>query len=308
MSSINTACRIGVFYDGNFLLHASNYYNYIHPEKKRLSLNGLHQFIRHRVSQESGCELIKCQISTAHYFRGRLNASDAAMRGHQLYNDRVFDDILMSEGINTHYLPLRNVQGRREERGVDVWLALEAYELASKGDVDIIVLIVSDTDYTPLLRKIRAIGIPIMLLSWEFEYVTDDNVRMVTKTSHELLSLATYPIAMHDVIDQGLEQNDPVVRNLFVSNDNNYVSSSRPTEISEILSLKNGFGFIKYPNNNLFFHSQDVEGDFNDLEVGDTVEFTIEKNQQRQDVAKHVRKIDPYETDDEADADTDLEL
>ena len=22
--------RIGIFYDGNFLLHASNYYNYIH--------------------------------------------------------------------------------------------------------------------------------------------------------------------------------------------------------------------------------------------------------------------------------------
>ena len=303
MNSINTSCRIGVLYDGNFLLHASNYYNYIHPEKKRLSLNGLHQFIRHRVAQEANCELIKCQISTAHYFRGRLNASDAAMRGNQLYNDRVFDDILMPEGINTHYLPLRNVQGRREERGVDVWLALEAYELAYKGAVDIIVLIVSDTDYTPLLRKIRALGIPIMLLSWEFEYVTDDNVRMVTKTSHELLSLATYPIAMHDVIDQGLEQNDPVVRNLFVSSDNNYLSNSRSTEISEILSLKNGFGFIKYPNNNLFFHSQDVEGDFNDLEVGDTVEFTIEKNQQRQDVAKHVRKVDPYELSDDTDLD-----
>lgn len=142
-----------------------------------------------------------------------------------------------------------------------------------------------------------------MLLSWEFEYVTDDNVRMVTKTSHELLSLATYPIAMHDVIDQGLEQNDPVVRNLFVSSDNNYLSNSRSTEISEILSLKNGFGFIKYPNNNLFFHSQDVEGDFNDLEVGDTVEFTIEKNQQRQDVAKHVRKVDPYEFSDDTDLD-----
>ena len=69
-----------------------------------------------------------------------------------------------------------------------------------------------------------------MLLSWEFEYVTDDNVRMVTKTSHELLSLATYPIAMHDVIDQGLEQNDPVVRNLFVSSDNNYLSNSRSTK------------------------------------------------------------------------------
>ena len=193
MNSINTSCRIGVFYDGNFLLHASNYYNYIHPERRRLSLNGLHRFIRHRVAEEAGCETVKCQISVAHYFRGRLNASEAAMRGNQLYNDRVFDDILMSEGVNTHYLPLRNVQGRREERGVDVWLALEAYELVLSGTIDIIVLIVSDTDYTPLMRKIRAAGIPIMLLSWEFEYLTDDGIKMVTKTSHELLLAGHLP-------------------------------------------------------------------------------------------------------------------
>lgn len=70
MNSINTSCRIGVFYDGNFLLHASNYYNYIHPERRRLSLNGLHRFIRHRVAEEAGCETVKGQISVAHYFRG----------------------------------------------------------------------------------------------------------------------------------------------------------------------------------------------------------------------------------------------
>ena len=238
MNSINTSCRIGVFYDGNFLLHASNYYNYIHPERRRLSLNGLHRFIRHRVAEEAGCETVKCQISVAHYFRGRLNASEAAMRGNQLYNDRVFDDILMSEGVNTHYLPLRNVQGRREERGVDVWLALEAYELVLSGTIDIIVLIVSDTDYTPLMRKIRAAGIPIMLLSWEFEYLTDDGIKMVTKTSHELLSLATYPIAMHEEIERGLEQNNPVVRNLFVCNEGCPPETEHTVEVSEILSLK----------------------------------------------------------------------
>ncbi len=37
---------------------------------------------------------------------------------------------LMSEGVTTHYLPLRNFGGRREEKGIDVWLALEAFELA----------------------------------------------------------------------------------------------------------------------------------------------------------------------------------
>ena len=284
--------KIGVFYDGNFLLHASNYYNYIHPEKRRLSLSGLHQFIRNRVAQEDDAETSRCTIAEAHYFRGRLNAAEAAQRGNQLYNDRVFDDILMSEGIQSHYLPLRNLLGRKEERGVDVWLSLEAFELAVRGKIDVAVLIVSDTDYAPLIRKLTSLGVRVMLLSWEFEYVNDDDVRMVTKTSHELLSLATYPIAMHNIIDEGLRRNDPIISNIFVPLDTvrDYVPEQE-TEKSEVLSLKSGFGFIKYPNNNLFFHYQDVIGDFSELAPGDAVEFTVEKNAQKQDVAKNVRKI-----------------
>lgn len=212
------------------------------------------------------------------------------MRGNQLYNDRVFDDILMSEGVNTHYLPLRNVQGRREERGVDVWLALEAYELVLSGTIDIIVLIVSDTDYTPLMRKIRAAGIPIMLLSWEFEYLTDDGIKMVTKTSHELLSLPPTLLRCTRRLSGGWNK---TTRWSATCSSQRRVSpeTEHTVEVSEILSLKSGFGFIKYPNNNLFFHCQDVEGNFADLAVGDPVEFIIEKNQQKQDVAKHVRKL-----------------
>lgn len=295
MNSPCGSCRIGVFYDGNFLLHASNYYNYIHPVKRRLSLGGLHNFIRHRMAEEEGIEPSKCQIAQAHYFRGRLNAAEAAQRGNQLYNDRVFDDILMSEGIQPHYLPLRNLQGKKEERGIDVWLSLEAYELAMTGRIDTVVLIVSDTDYTPLMRKLTGLGLRIMLLSWEFEYVNDDGVKMVTKTSHELLSLATYPVAMHDVINYGVQQNNPLISEMFVAPDPSRQAREQTFETSEILSLKNGFGFIKYPNNNLFFHYQDVVGEFADLNVGDPVEFTIEQNQQKQDVAKNVRKLLPSE-------------
>lgn len=295
MNSPCGSCRIGVFYDGNFLLHASNYYNYIHPVKRRLSLSGLHNFIRHRVAEEEGIEPSKCQIAQAHYFRGRLNAAEAAQRGNQLYNDRVFDDILMSEGIQPHYLPLRNLQGKKEERGIDVWLSLEAYELAMTGRIDTVVLIVSDTDYTPLMRKLTGLGLRIMLLSWEFEYVNDDGVKMVTKTSHELLSLATYPVAMHDVINYGVQQNNPLISEMFVAPDPSRQAREQTFETSEILSLKNGFGFIKYPNNNLFFHYQDVVGEFADLNVGDPVEFTIKQNQQKQDVAKNVRKLLPSE-------------
>lgn len=297
-------CRIGVFYDGNYLLHASNYYNYNHPQRRRLSLSGIHKFVKTKVAEFNDVEVSRCQIAQAHYFRGRLNAADAANRGNQLYNDRVFDDILMSEGIHTHYLPLRNMMGRREERGIDVWLSLEAYELALSGGIDAIVLIVSDADYTPLVRKITTLGIPVIILGWDFEYTTDDGVRMVTKTSHELLTLATYPLAMEEIISDGLDDRDPLIESLFVSSDQNYRSNpDAELENSTILSLKNGFGFIRYPNNNLFFHSQDVIGDFFDLEVGDTVEFITDKNTQNQDVAKEVRRISGSE---ESDSEIDL--
>ena len=288
----NTPLRVGVFYDGNFLLHASNYYNYIHPQHSRLSISGLHRFICERAAIEEGIKTHRCQIVEAHYFRGRINAAEALQRGNQLYNDRVFEDILMAEGVQTHYLPLRNFGGKREERGIDVWLSLEAFELAMSQKMDVAVLILSDTDYAPLLRKLSSISVRVMLLRWEFEYQNEDGTRVVTKTSHELRQLATYPVPMHDVIEKGIKNSDPLVMGLFVNGEN---QSSVPAEreVGEILSIKNGFGFVKYPNNNLFFHSQDVVGDFAELLPGDMVEFSIGKNHQRQDVAKDVVKVDP---------------
>lgn len=161
----NSPLRVGVFYDGNFLLHASNYYNYIHPQRSRISISGLHSFIEKRIAKEEGIDPKWCRISEAHYFRGRINAAEASQRGNQLYNDRVFEDILMAENIQTHYLPLRNYQGKKEERGINVWLSLEVFELAAAGQMDVAVLIVSDTDYAPLLRKLIACGVRVMLIA-----------------------------------------------------------------------------------------------------------------------------------------------
>lgn len=314
MHSNNNTPKIGVFYDGNFLLHASNYYNYIHPQKRRLSVNGLHDFICQRVAEEEEIDPKRCRVCEAHYFRGRLNAADAAQRGSQLYHDRVFDDILMSEGVHTHYLPLRNIYGRKEERGTDAWLSLEVFEMALLGKIDIAVLVVADTDYVPLVRKLIAMGVRVMLISWEFEYTNDEGNRIVTKTSHELLNLAHYPVPMQEVIDCGLKQNNQLIINLFVQTDSRQGNNEPEDEdgeadedfeksserdpnaryTSRVLSIKNGYGFIKYPNNNLFFHSLDIiEGEFADLAPGDDVEFLIDKNDQGQDVAKQVKRLEP---------------
>lgn len=286
--------RIGVFYDANFFLHTSNYYNYFHKQNSRLCINGLHKYLCRRVAEELRMYPEQCLVSEAHYYRGRVNAVEASQRGNQLYNDRVFEDILMADGVQTHYLPLRDVTGRKEERGIDILLSLEAFEAAVTKRVDAVALILSDTDYVPLIRKINSQGVRTVLLGWEFAYVNDDGNKVVTKTSHELQQVASIPLLMHEEIEDGLLHEEKMVQNIFVNpGKQEEFESQGESEIieSEVLSLKSGFGFIKYPNNNLYFHQQDVLGNFFNLEVGDKVECTLGINHRGESIARNVKKL-----------------
>lgn len=309
----NNLIRIGIFYDGNYFHHVSNYYNYVHDRKSRISIAGLHRFIRSQVAQEESIDTRECQIVEAHYFRGRLNARDASQRGNQLYYDRVFDDILISEGVIAHYLPIKSFNGHRTEKGVDVWLALDAYEKAITKKFEIIVLIASDGDYVPLIRKLNGLGTRVMVLSWDFEYTTEEGHKIVTRTSQDLLEEVTYPIAMNEIIDNRVRRNDPLVSNLFVQvdfvapkptsqayKDAGLVAGERKT--STVHSLKVGYGFIAFPPNNLFFHYTSLEDiDFNELREGDLVEFVVDYNDHGEPVAKQVKFLGEGELEEEDD-------
>ncbi len=299
MSNSHELKRIGVFYDGNYFLHVSNYYNYFHSRRKRINIAGLHSFIRQLVAQEEEIAPQYCQVIEAHYFRGRISAQEASQRGNQLYNDRVFDDILMSEGVVTHYLPIRQRSGKKEEKGIDVWLALEAFEQAFYKRFNVVVLITSDGDYVPLIRKLNSLGTKVMVLSWDFEYTDDMGREVVTRTSQDLIQEVTYPIAMHELINKGLKSNSQLITNLFEFSD--YTQSKRVTAIEtnddvyegKAMNMNNGYGFIQFPPNNVFFHYQDVvDGDFNDIHNGDLLEFTITENERGQVVAKNVRLLE----------------
>lgn len=298
--------RIGIFYDGNYFAHVSNYYNYEHDRKSRLSISGLHEFIRQQVALEEDLDVKYCKIVDAHYFRGRLNAYDYNQNGqNRILNERIFDDILMSEGVVTHYLPLRIKDGRIEEKGVDVWMALEAYEMANLKRYNVLVLIACNSDYIPLVRKLNSLGISVMVLGWEFEY-TDERTGKFRKTvtSIDLLNESTYPVFMHELIDEeDPEIEGSMVNELFIPKEKK-APSYQPQRIpggneqilqSKVLSLKNGYGFIHMPPNNLYFHyTWMADGyDFNDLEEDDTVQFNISQNEQGQDIAMNVRRVEP---------------
>ena len=299
--------RVGVFYDGNYFLHVSNYYNYNHDRRRRVSISGLHDFIRARVAEEEGTEPHRAAIVDAKYFRGRLSAKSASQKNNRLYYDRVFSDVLMSEYVQSLHLPIRSNHGKYEEKGIDVLFAVEAMALAALGQIDVLVLVASDGDYVPLVRKLPALGVRTMVLSWNFEFEDQDGRLSVTRTSQDLLQHCTYPVDMVTVIEAPLEEEEPLVEGLFVAGDyrgegdeSDEARDSEPVayddaeavETSRIMSLKNGFGFIEWPDNNLFFYHGDVEGvDFKGLRTGDRVRFVIGPNDRGEDIAKRVSLV-----------------
>ena len=82
-----------------------------------------------------------------------------------------------------------------------------------------------------------------MVLSWDFEYSNDKRQKLTTRTSQDLLEEATYPIVMHEIIDNRVKRNDPLINNLFVQVEQKKSLSvprlaKQSQNVSEILTLK----------------------------------------------------------------------
>jgi cold shock CspA family protein/uncharacterized LabA/DUF88 family protein len=296
--------RIGIFYDGYYFYKVSNYYKYEHEKKSRISISGLHEYIRSEVAALTQIDIRRCQIIDAHYFKGRSSAREL---GDKVQSERVFEDILMRENIVTHYLPLRfNEFNMAQEKGIDVWLALEAYELAIYKHFDILVLVAGDGDYVPLVRKLHTLGTQVMLVCWDFSYHNENGDMVETRTSRQLLDEVFFPEMMH----QKVEQNEgEYIKSLFVpektwerfqpfpiqktdgpelaeltGRDESGASLSAEEFISVIFSInQNGFGFIKdEERNNIFFHYSTVANrDFSELKSGMKVKYAVEEDFER---------------------------
>ncbi|MCL1992412.1 MAG: NYN domain-containing protein [Spirochaetes bacterium] len=299
MKNLLDILRIGIFYDGYYFYKVSNYYKYEHEKKSRISIGGLHEFIRGEIAGLTKTDIRQCQIIDAHYFKGRSSAKEL---GEKVQSERVFEDILMRENIVSHYLPLRHGDNNTvQEKGIDVWLALEAYELAIHKRFDVLVLVAGDGDYVPLVRKLHTLGTQVMLICWDFSYHNESGDVVETKTSWQLQNEVFYPVSMHARMEQ---TNNNYIKELFVPEKTYHYdrqpaasgqkqADSQPLEsplISEeelystIFSINpNGFGFIKdEARNNIFFHYSKVTNcDFPDLKFGMRVKYTVEEDEER---------------------------
>lgn len=293
----NSLLRIGVFIDGSYFSKVSSYYYYTHERRARMSLSGLYEFIRDEVANQEGVDKRFCRVVDAHYFRGRLDAETANERN-TLKSDRLWEDALIREGVTLHFMPLskNSVRSELKEKGIDVWFALEAFELAMYKRFNVSVLITGDGDFVPLVRKLNTLGTRVMLLAWDFEYVDNTGTPRTTRTSQQLINEVTYPVMMADEIDSRSRRNDPLITNLFfkprevtatreqvgsgVQPTNPPTYDEETTYQGSIASMQpdRGFGFVRPDggNENLFFlYKSLINCSISDLRPDDEVSFRV---------------------------------
>jgi cold shock CspA family protein len=193
--------------------------------------------------------------------------------------------------------------GPEGEKGIDVWLALEAYELAIYKRFDVSVLVACDGDFLPLVRKLNTLGTRVMLTAWDFEWMDRNQQQRTTRTAQVLLDEVSYPVMMHQVIEDRSRRNDPLVNGLFIPQRElraavaaatvaaPSVSSVAPTPSSgaasvdvydgTIHNVKSGFGFIRPTAggaNVFFFYAEGTNLDFSELQEGDKVRYKHGRN------------------------------
>lgn len=195
---------IGVFIDGGYYAKVNR--SLKAAERSIIRVKALFDYICSQVSLQEGIDISDCQITEAHYFRGRFRVKEAYDK-HLLYNERKFEDTLIENDVVFHYKHLREIErdGQTEvvEKGVDVWFALEAYELARFRHFDYVVLITGDADHEMLVRKLKALKIKTVLLTW--------NLLDSEATSHLLREEA----AQHWELSEMVEQ-DPQLKNVLL--------------------------------------------------------------------------------------------
>lgn len=163
---------IGVFIDGGYYAKINRALKA--EESSIIRVRSLFDFICTRLAYEEGVDQAKSHINKKKYFRGRFRVKEAYDK-HLLYNERKFEDTLIENDVIFHYKHLREMEKdgvvQVVEKGIDVWFALEAYELATFRKFDYVVLITGDADHEMLVRKLKALKIKTVLLTWNLAHV-----------------------------------------------------------------------------------------------------------------------------------------
>lgn len=158
---------IGLFIDGGYFAKINEALE--DQQGLNIHIRPFFNFIREEIGRRERISVAECHLTECHYFRGRYRVNDANNK-HLLFSERKFEDSLIENDVIFHYKHLREIQKDGGitvvEKGIDVWFALEAFELSLFRRFDFVVLITGDADHEMLIKKLKALKIPVILLTW----------------------------------------------------------------------------------------------------------------------------------------------
>lgn len=184
MSEMNDSYKsIGLFIDGGYYAKINEALEI--QSGLNIRIGALMQLVRQQVAGICSTDVSWCHITESHYFRGRYRVNNANSK-HLLYSERKFEDSLIENDVVFHYKHLKEVEKNGSvtviEKGIDVWFALEAYEQSMVRKFDFVVLITGDADHEMLVRKLKALKIQTILLTWD---VSEDNATATARLLSE---------------------------------------------------------------------------------------------------------------------------
>ena len=156
---------IGLFIDGGYYMKINEGLAKIGAGK--VNLYNLIGYVQLAIAKRFDLDPTSCYVTESHFYQGRFRADDTTDA--ELYDDRDFEDRLIYNDVVFHYKHIGVLaDGGHREKGIDVWYALETYELAMFRDFDFVVLVTGDADHEMLARKIKALKKQVVLLTWNF--------------------------------------------------------------------------------------------------------------------------------------------
>ena len=167
---------IGVFIDGGYYAKINRALKA--RERSIIRVKALFSYLCSEIALQEGVDVTTCQITEAHYFRGRFRVREAYDK-HLLYNERKFEDTLIENDVVFHYKHLREVErpdGQTEviEKGVDTIIkALKIHTVLLTWNL-------TDVDATSALLSDEAAQ------HWELSEKTDSNPELRRRLLYRL--------------------------------------------------------------------------------------------------------------------------
>ncbi|MCQ2096925.1 MAG: NYN domain-containing protein [Fibrobacter sp.] len=195
------ALRVGFFMDGYTLKKVNEYYKVHHRYHSNLDFRGLKSWVQMHLFKTFGDQANHIQME-CHYYHPKRNPH---MFGRDVEGVLRLEHELSSVGFQVHYSARTDDSGMP---GPNLGLMEDALLIASYHRVDVIVLLSTQGQYAPLPDRLRMMGIPTMLLGWDFIYPKGKKlVRWRTDTC--LRETCAHYVAMEKVMDMTPHENLP---------------------------------------------------------------------------------------------------